>query len=343
MTGVASIMAKPAFPECRWEEGSLNAVAWSRTIARSPPLDPQPAGILRPVALYRIVEAPELTAPVLVAAFDGWIDAGGAASSAAAHLASSGDVVATFDADVLFDYRSRRPTLDIVDGRLTQLSWPEISLKRVRAGQRDLLILAGAEPDFRWHELGGAAVEIVDRLGVVEWISLGAIPAAVPHTRPVPIVSTESREGLLREGLQPGPQGLLRVPSAALSVLELAVIESGTPAVGYYAQVPHYVGGPYPAATIALLGEVDQHLGVSIALDALSEAAIAQRSTLDAAVAQDDEARAYLARLEALPGSDGIPSGEELASEIERFLRDSGGGAGGNPGGGGGQGGLDPR
>jgi hypothetical protein len=280
------------------------------------------------MSLYRLLDTGPLAAPVLIAAFDGWIDAAGASSAAADHLADGGQAVATFDGDALYDYRARRPVLDIVDGTLTQVSWPELSLRRSHLGQRDVLVLSGPEPDYRWRELADALTEAAIQLGVVEWVSMGAIPAAVPHTRPVPILATASRPGLLPDGVQQGPQGLLRVPSAALSVLELTVTGAGVPAIGLYAQVPHYVGGPYPAATVALLEHLERHLGVPVPLGSLPDAAAAQRATLDGAVAQDEEARSYLARLESLLGTERIPSGEEIASEIERFLRDAGPGSG---------------
>ena len=128
----------------------------------------------------------------------------------------------------------------------TELTWPELAIRRVRVSERDLLVLAGPEPDDRWQAFRDAVVEIAHRLGVVEWISLGAIPAAVPHTRSVPILGTTSEAGRLRGDVRPGPAGLLRVPAATVSVLEMAMAEGGIPAVGYFAQVPHYVSGPYP-------------------------------------------------------------------------------------------------
>src|SRR3990170_1254267 len=175
-----------------------------------------------------------------------------------------------FDADELFDYRARRPTLEILDGKPASLTWPELTVRRAHGGDgRDVLVLAGPEPDYRWRELADAAVELGRRFGVVEWISLGAIPAAVPHTRPVPILGTSSRPGLLRGDVQPGPAGMLRVPSAAISVLDLAVASAGIAAIGYYAQVPHYVAGPYPAAAIELLRAVGRHIGREPALGSL--------------------------------------------------------------------------
>ena len=283
--------------------------------------------MLAAVSLYRLADMPPLTAPVLVAAFDGWIDAAGASSAAVDQLGAGGEPAATFDGDVLYDYRARRPVLDIVDGTLTDISWPELSLRRAHLGHRDLLVLSGPEPDYRWRELADAVAEIAVQLEVAQWVSLGAIPAAVPHTRPVPILATASQPGLLPPGVQQGPQGLLRVPAAALSVLELTTTGRGVPAVGLYAQVPHYVGGAYPAATVALLEHLERHLDVPVPLGQLPEAAATQRATLDEAVAQDEDAASYLARLETLLGDERIPSGEEIASEIERFLRESGPGS----------------
>ena len=104
-----------------------------------------------------------------------------------------GDTVVAFDSDILTDYRSRRPVLDVIDGVLNEVSWPQLSIRRRRAGERDLLVLVGPEPDFRWRELGEDMAELVLRLGVVEWVSLGAIPAAVPHTRATNVFATASR------------------------------------------------------------------------------------------------------------------------------------------------------
>jgi proteasome assembly chaperone (PAC2) family protein len=276
------------------------------------------------VALYRLTVPPNLTAPTIVAAFDGWIDAGSASTTAATHLARNGPVVATFEGDALFDYRSRRPTLEIQDGRLAELTWPEITLRHVPVASRDLFVLAGAEPDFRWHEFAGAALEIVERLGVVAWVSLGAIPAAVPHTRPIPIIGTASAEGLLMGGVERGPEGLLRVPAACLSVLEMTVAAAGTKAVGYYAQVPHYVSGPYPAAARELLRALGRHIDVEIPTRELEEEAHAMRTRLDLATSADDTTKSYVARLEAMADEERLPSGDELISDIERFLRDRG-------------------
>ena len=266
----------------------------------------------------------DLIAPTMIGAFDGWVDAGSAATTALDQLVEDAPVVATFDADALFDYRARRPTLQIVDGRLAALDWPELAIRRVRVAERDLLILAGPEPDDQWRGFRSAVVDIAQRLGVVEWISLGAIPAAVPHTRSVPILGTTSESGRLRGDVRAGPAGLLRVPAATVSVLEMAMAESGIPAVGYFAQVPHYVSGPYPAASVELLMALGRHLDVVLPTGDLEEEAQQLRTRLDTATALEETTRDYVERLELLVDEQRLPSGDDLIGEIERFLREGG-------------------
>lgn len=281
------------------------------------------------MSLYHLEGSlPSLDGPIVIAATDGWVDAGSAATNALAVLADGATLVATFDADQLYDYRSRRPTLEIRDGRLSSLAWPELVLRHARFPERDLLILTGAEPDDRWHALADAMVELMGRLDVRGWISLGAIPAAVPHTRPVPILGTESSPGLLRGDVQAGPTGLLRVPAAALSMLEMAAAAGGIPAVGYFAQIPHYVTGPYATAAVALLRAVERHLDVELPRGALSDESRALRVRLDAAAAADENTRAYVERLETMVDESRQPEGDDLITEIERFLRDQSGGQG---------------
>jgi hypothetical protein len=277
------------------------------------------------VTLYTLDDARDLIAPVLVAAFDGWVDAGSAATTALGVLAEDGTTVATFDADRLFDYRARRPPLEIVDGRLAELTWPELVLRRTRLEERDVLVLVGPEPDYRWRTFTADVIGLAGRLGVVEWISLGAIPAAVPHTRPVPIIGTEASPGLLRGEVIAGPAGTLRVPSALVSAIEIEITAAGIPALGYFAQVPHYVSGPYATAALALLRTLGQHLGAEIAAGALADEARELRTRLDTATGLDETTRSYVARLETLYDEQRLPSGDDLISDIERFLRDQGG------------------
>ena len=285
------------------------------------------------MALYTLTKPKDLQSPVLIAALDGWIDAGSAATTAAEQLAEGGEVVVTFDPDALFDYRSRRPTLEIVDGRPAKLTWPELTIRRSRPGDRDVLILTGAEPDDRWQQLAAEMVELTKQLEVSQLISLGAIPAAVPHTRTVPILGTESQPGLLRADVQAGPSGILRVPAAAISVIDYEISRSGVPSVGYFAQIPHYVSGPYPAAAVELLRAVARHLDVSVSADALAREAKVMIKRLDAAAAADETTQTYVTRLESMVDEARLPSGEDLISDIEKFLRERGQdlGRGGRP------------
>ncbi len=170
-------------------------------------------------------------------------------------------------------------------------------------------------------------MELARRLDARGWVSIGSIPAAVPHTRPVPIMGTESGPDLLRGGVEPGPTGLMRVPSAALSMLELSAAAAGIPAVGYFAQIPHYVSGPYASAALELLRTLERHLGVDLPHGNLVEESRQLRTRLDAAAAADATTRAYVERLEAMVDESRRPEGDDLISEIERFLREGGRGA----------------
>jgi PAC2 family len=277
------------------------------------------------VSLVSLIDKVDLHEPAAVVAFDAWVDAGSAATSAVeALVAQDAPALARFDADVLYDYRARRPTLEIADGRPATLSWPDLALRHAVVSGRDLVVLSGPEPDFRWRELAANLVSLARQVGIREWISLGAIPAAVPHTRPVPILGTESSPGLLRGNVLPGPAGLLRVPAAAISVLDVAMGEAGIPAVGYFAQVPHYVSGAYPVAALALLEALGTHLGVHLESVSLRTEAELLRTRLDSATAVDEKTRTYVERLESLADEERLPAGDELINDIERFLREQG-------------------
>jgi hypothetical protein len=296
--------------------------------------------MLGPMALLYNLKQPigDLESPVLVVAFDGWVDGGRAGTMAAEQLAEGGRLVAGFDGDALFDYRARRPTLDIVDGKLIDLDWQELTLRSVRIGERDVLVLTGPEPDFRWHQLADEIVDLAGQLRVGSWVSLGAIPATVAHTRPVPVLGTASVSGLLPADVTQGPAGHLRVPAALVSVLEHAVSREAIPAVGFFAQVPHYASGAFPNAAIELIRHVGRYLGVEPPLGDLPVRALETRALLDAAVAAEERTREYVERLERMADEARLPSGDDLIADIERFLRDrgddgdaSGGAGGGRP------------
>ncbi|HEY2917290.1 MAG TPA: PAC2 family protein [Candidatus Limnocylindrales bacterium] len=282
------------------------------------------------MALIRVTAPDDLREPSLLVALDGWVDAGSAATNAAERLADGGTVIAEFDTDILFDYRARRPTLEIRDGRQRTLTWSELKITRSRYGARDILVMTGAEPDFRWRELAKELVALAGRLGIVQWISLGSIPAAVPHTRPVPILGTSSKPGLLKGDVQAGPTGILRVPAACISVLDVAVSKAGVPAVGYFAQIPHYVNGPYATAALALLEAVNRHLEIEVPPGPLANEAMLLRQRLDTATAADESTKGYVERLESMVDEAKLPEGDDLIADIERFLRERGNDLGGS-------------
>ncbi|MGH2726088.1 MAG: proteasome assembly chaperone family protein, partial [Actinomycetota bacterium] len=210
-----------------------------------------------------------------------------------------------------------------------EYTWPELTVRHVAVGGRDVLVLTGQEPDISWRAFSSAVLDLALRLGVVSSVSLGAIPAAVPHTRPTPVLATASRRDLLEEGDRL-PEGLLRVPGSAVNLVEFTLGSRGIPSVGFWAQVPHYISGPYPGAAVALTERVARHLGVAIPLDPLIAAAQTQREQLDQIVATQPETAAHIERLEQLlPDLQNVPSGESIAAEIERFLRDQREGRGG--------------
>jgi hypothetical protein len=279
------------------------------------------------MAISELENPPEdLEAPALIVSFEDWVDAGQAGTTAARHIAEGGEVIATFDTDAIYDYRSHRPVLDIVDGTPKRFAWPGMTLTRKRLPERDVCVLVGPEPDFRWREFGDDVLQLALRLGVVEHVSLGAIPTAVPHTAPTPVMMTASSEELLT-GAAPN-EGLLRVPAAAVSLVEWTLAEHGIPAVGFWAQVPHYAA-PFAGGAIALIRRVETHLSVTIGAGSLEEEDRSQRQALQQVFAANEEAQEYLQRLEGMVGDEQVPPAENIGEEVERFLRNRGRGGGG--------------
>lgn len=271
------------------------------------------------MSLYEITgDLSDVTAPALIVSLEDWVDAGGSGSTAARHIAQGGVVVATFDPDALYDYTDHRPVLDIVDGVPKEFAWPAMTLTRRRLAERDLFVLTGPEPDRAWKEFAGDVLELALKIGVIEHVSLGAIPAAVPHTAPTPVMMTASSSDLIR-GTQP-IAGLLRVPAAAVSLIEWTLAESGIPAVGFWAQVPHYAS-PFAAGAIALIRRVEDHLTVTIGAGALEDEVAAQQQALEKIFANNPEATDYLERLETMVGEQEVPPAENIAEEVEKFLR----------------------
>ncbi len=269
--------------------------------------------------LFDVVSEPDdAVAPALLVSFEDWVDAGTAGTTAARHVAGGAELVATFDPDALYDYRSHRPVLDIVDGVPRQFAWPRLTLTRRRLPERDVFVLTGAEPDYRWQELAGDVHELAVRFGIIQHVSLGAIPAAVPHTAPTPVMMTASDEELLRGGTP--TEGLLRVPAAAVSLIEWTMAQNGIPAVGFWAQVPHYAT-PYAAGAVALIRKLEDHLTVTIGAGELEQQVVAQTTALEQIFASNPEAQEHLGRLQGLVGQQEVPPAENIAAEVEKFLR----------------------
>ena len=279
--------------------------------------------------IFEIVKEPEdVVAPALIVSFEDWVDAGGAGTTAARHIAEGGDVTATFDTDAIYDYRSHRPVLDIVTGVPKQFVWPQMVLIRRRLPERDVFVLTGPEPDYRWKEFADDVLELALRVGIVEHVSLGAIPSAVPHTAPTPVMMTAATSELMR-GHSPN-EGLLRVPAAAVSLVEWTLAQNGIPAVGFWAQVPHYAT-PFAAGAIALVRKVENHLTVTIGAGDLEDQVSAQNVALEQIFTGNPEAIEYLERLQGLVGEQEVPPGENIAEEVEKFLRNQRRGGGPTP------------
>jgi hypothetical protein len=269
------------------------------------------------VALYDLTDPGTLDRPALILALDGWVNAGSAGTGAAAALTGEAAIIATFDGDALFDYRLTRPTVDFEAGVMERVGWPRLDLFLLSLS-RDLLVMTGTEPSWNWQRLGREVAELAHGLGVVESISIGGIPWAAPHTRPVTLITTASSpERVTGEH----PEGLLRVPGAAVNVLEFAITAAGIPAVGFWARVPHYVGSSYHAASLALIERIGVHLGVDLPVGDLDVEAAEQREQLDGIVRGRVDLKKMVANLEELVDGEQEVSGEDLAAEIERFLR----------------------
>lgn len=275
--------------------------------------------------MYELLDQPDLTAPALIAAFDGWVSAGAAGTSTADHIAGDGPIIARFSSDELYDFRVNRPALEFHDGILDHVEWPETIVRHRLVDGRDLLILTGPEPNWNWTAFGSSVADLASELGVVEFISLGGIPWAAPHTRPTILVTTSSRSDLLGEDAN-FPEGVLRVPASVVSIIAHAVSKRGVPTVGLWARVPHYVGGTYHPAVVTLVERLSLHLGVRIPLGSLVDDAANQRRQLDEAIDDQEGVAGVVSQLEALYDAGGeVASGEEIAAEIERYLRDAGG------------------
>ncbi|MGW1182157.1 PAC2 family protein [Streptomyces drozdowiczii] len=281
---------------------------------------------------------PELIDPVMVAAFEGWNDAGDAASTAVAHLDREwkGEVFAALDAEDYYDFQVNRPTVWL-DGGVRKITWPTTRLSVVRVGgdkPRDLVLVRGIEPSMRWRSFCNEILGFAHELGVEMVVVLGALLGDTPHTRPVPVSGVTSDPDLARtmdleETRYEGPTGIV-------GILQEACTHAGVPAVSLWAAVPHYVSQPpNPKATLALLNRLEDLLGLRIPLGELPEDARAWQVGVDQLAAEDSEVAEYVQTLEEARDTAELPeaSGEAIAREFERYLRRRDPGPGQPPGG----------
>jgi hypothetical protein len=293
--------------------------------------------------VHIVDDVPELAAldhgPVLVHSLEGFLDAGNAAALATAHLlaASSGRVVASFDIDAFYDYRARRPPMTFSENRYEGYETPRLV---VRLNHDVLgtpyLLMHGPEPDTHWEAFAVAVRAVVEAFRVRLTVSLGAVPMAVPHTRPVMLTNhATSADLLVAENVW---KGRIRVPASAQALLELRLGEWGHAAMGFVAHIPHYVAQlDYPAASATMLESVEVVTGLQWDLEALETAGAAKMAEIAAQIEDSEEVRDVVAGLEqqydafhrpetedadALPLAEeqDLPTGEELGAELERFL-----------------------
>lgn len=269
---------------------------------------------------------PELVDPVLVAAFEGWNDAGDAASDAIDHLCDAwgAQLLAEMDSEDYYDYQVNRPTISFDDSGVRRLTWPSTRLHvaRLPLATRDIVLVHGVEPNMRWRQFTDELLGVSADLGITMVVTLGALLSDSPHTRPVPITGTATEPGLARQlGVE---SSRYEGPTGIVGVLQEACARRGLPAVSLWAAVPHYVAqAPSPKATLALVRRVEDLLDVPVPLGDLVEDARAWEIGVDELAAEDEEVADYVRQLEEARDTTDLPeaSGEAIAREFERYLR----------------------
>src|SRR5436190_4324602 len=277
----------------------------------------------------RIAHRPELTRPVLITAFRGWNDGGQGASLAGGYLAKTWSAArfAEIEPEGFFDFSSTRPQVSLVDGETRRLEWPDNAFYHASVPRlaRDAVLMLGIEPNLRWNTFTGLITGLAQDLGVEFVVTLGSLLADVPHTRPSPVTGGATDPDLIeRLGLQ---RSRYEGPTGIVGVLHDACSRAGLPSVSLWAAVPHYVSlAPSPRAALALCTRLGEILETEIDTAELDEAAERYSEQVSEAVASDDETAAYVAELEqradVIADEEDIPSGESLAAELTRFLRE---------------------
>ncbi len=285
-------------------------------------------------ALVWEAEPPELRSPVLISAFAGWNDAAGAATTALTTAAESLDaeLIAQIDPEEFFDFQANRPTIRMTEGQTREIEWPgNVLLSATPAGaERDLILLAGTEPNLRWRTFGDGIAEIAESLGIEMVVTLGALIADVAHTLPVPITGLASDEQLVEQ--LDLSRSNYEGPTGVVGVLHDACRRRGIPSASLWAAVPHYVAAvPNPKAALALLRRLEGLVGVAVEASDLEEETESYESQVSRAVAANPEIEELVKRLEEeqaerLELEEDVPSGEALARDFERYLRQHGDG-----------------
>lgn len=276
-------------------------------------------------------DLPPLRRPLLIAAFEGWNDAGDAATGAVEHLMQAWDAhdVAALDPDSYYDFQMNRPVVSLVDGVTRRLTWPTTKVAVCRLdpadSDRDVVLLRGVEPNMRWRGFSEELIAIAQQLGVELVVTLGSLLADSPHTRPVPVSGTASdRETMHALGLE---RSRYEGPTGIVGVLQDLCAMADLPAISFWAAVPHYVASPpCPKATLALLRRVEDLLDLPVPLGDLPEQARAWERSVDELAAEDSDVAEYIASLEEREPETELPeaSGEAIAKEFERYLRRGG-------------------
>ncbi len=273
---------------------------------------------------------PELIDPVVVVAFEGWNDAGDAATGALEHLELIWDAepLAALDPEDYYDFQVNRPTVSLVDGVSRRIEWPttRISVARPPHADRHVVLVRGIEPNMRWRSFCDELIEILTELDVSTVVALGALLADTPHTRPTPVTgSAYDTESARKWGLE---TSTYEGPTGILGVFQDACVQAGLPAVSFWAAVPHYVSQPpSPRATVALLQRVEEVLELTVPLGALPEQADEWVKTVDEMAQEDDEVVEYVRSLEERATESDLSqaNGDQIAREFERYLRRRGG------------------
>jgi len=268
----------------------------------------------------------KLTSPVIIAAFEGWNDAGEAASGVISHLSLAWQAtpVGAINPEDYYDFQVTRPVTEVAEGRTERLVWPTTRLLagKQEAADRDLLLLHGIEPNMRWRGFCSELVTSFSELGIELVVLLGALLADSPHTRPVPVAAAASDPALAAD-LRAEPVDY-KGPTGIVGVLQHACADAGIPAVSLWASVPHYVAQPpCPKATLALIRGVEDVLDVSLPLADLPQEARAWERGVDELAEQDTEVADYVRTLEEAKDATDLPeaSGDAIAREFERYLR----------------------